>query len=68
MAALQFILIFGSYILAIIFSAIIKVDMGAELEFTYIIFALITFCFAYIFKYGYEIQLDSVGVMYNNQE
>ena len=42
--------------------------MGIEYNIVNIIFALIIFSLAHIFEYGYEIQLDSKGRMYGNEE
>ena len=47
---------------------LMKVDMGIEFEeVSKLIISLIIFSIAYIFEYGYEIQLDSNGRMYGNE-
>lgn len=51
-------------IASILFSIITSVDMGSELEISNLLFSLIIFSIAYIFEYGYEIQLDSKGKIY----
>ena len=49
------------------FEMITKVDMGAELEIVNLLLSLIVYVMAYIFEYGYEIQLDSKGRIYGNE-
>ena len=51
----------------ILFEMITKVDMGAELEIVNLLLSLIVYVMAYIFEYGYEIQLDSKGRIYGNE-
>jgi len=46
---------------------IFKLDLGVEVNLFAYLFSLILLVLAYIFKYGYEIQLDSKGVMYNEK-
>lgn len=53
--------------MGIIFEIITKVDMGIGLNMSTLIFSLIIFAISYIFEYGYEIQLDSKGRMYGNE-
>ncbi len=51
-----------------LFEMLMKVDMGIEFEeVSKLIISLIIFSIAYIFEYGYEIQLDSNGRMYGNE-
>lgn len=58
--------IFGPVILGIIFQIITGLEMGVEFELIDILIALIIFSLSYIFEYGYEIQLDSKGKMYDS--
>ncbi len=67
-AVLLIISMFAPDILGTIFELITKLDMGIEYNIVNIIFALIIFSLAHIFEYGYEIQLDSKGRMYGNEE
>ena len=46
---------------------IFNLDLGVEVNLFAYLFSLILLVLAYIFKYGYEIQLDSKGVMYDEQ-
>ena len=46
---------------------IFHLDLGVEVNLFAYLFSLILLVLAYIFKYGYEIQLDSKGVMYNEK-
>ena len=45
----------------------IGVNLDVEFEISDLIYILIIFCTAYIFEYGYEIQLDSKGKMYGDE-
>lgn len=54
-------------ITGVIFEIITKVDMSVEFEVANILFGLIILSLAYIFEYGYEIQLDSKGRMYGDE-
>ena len=54
-------------IFGIIFQAIIKMDMNIGIELMDLILVLIIFSMAYIFEYGYELQLDSRGKMYGDE-
>lgn len=51
----------------VIFELVTKVDTGAELEIVNVLLSLIVYGMAYIFEYGYEIQLDSEGRIYGNE-
>ncbi len=42
-------------------------DLNIEFELFNLIEILFLFSIAYIFQYGYEIQLDSKGKMYGNE-
>ena len=46
---------------------IFNLDLGVEVNLFAYLFSLILLVLAYIFKYGYEIQLDSKGVMYSEK-
>lgn len=49
-----------------LFQVIAKVDINVGIELMDFVLILIIFSLAYIFEYGYEIQLDSKGRMYGN--
>lgn len=51
-----------------IFEILLKKDLGVDFEMFSIIEILILFSIAYIFEYGYEIQLDSKGKMYGEED
>lgn len=55
-------------VIGIMFELFTKVDTGAELEIMNLILSLIVYGMAYIFEYGYEIQLDSKGRIYGNED
>lgn len=55
------------YILGFIMQFIMNINLEIELEITDILFAIIVFSISYIFEYGYQIQLDSKGKMYGNE-
>ena len=46
---------------------ILNLDLSIEINLFAYLFSLILLVLAYIFKYGYEIQLDSKGVMYSEK-
>ncbi len=54
-------------IIGIIFEAILKMDLNIGFEMFSLIEILFLFSIAYIFQYGYEIQLDSKGKMYGSE-
>lgn len=54
-------------ITGILFEAILKMDLDVEFEMFSLIEILFLFSIAYIFQYGYEIQLDSKGKMYGDE-
>ncbi len=54
------------YILGMIAQIIIGVNLNLELEFIDIILGLIIFSISYVFEYGYQIQLDSKGKIYSD--
>ena len=47
-----------------IFEVILKQDLDVSFELFNVVEILVLFVIAYIFEYGYEIQLDSKGKMY----
>lgn len=51
----------------VLFQAFAEVDMNVGIELMDLILVLIIFSMAYIFEYGYEIQLDSKGKMYGEE-
>ena len=53
-----------SFIYGVMCSLIMELNLGAELELTDIIYALIIYSISFIFEYGYELQIDSNGIMY----
>ncbi len=54
-------------IFGMIFEIILKMDLNVGFELFSVIEILFLFSIAYIFQYGYEIQLDSKGKMYGNE-
>lgn len=55
-----------SFIYGVMCSILMKLNLGAELELTDIVYALIIYSISFIFEYGYELQIDSKGKMYEN--
>lgn len=53
-------------ILGVIFEIILGMDLDVGLELYSLVEILFLFSIAYIFQYGYEIQLDSKGIMYGD--
>ncbi len=47
-------------------SGIYSLDFNIEIELTNYVLVLIIFAISYVFKYGYQIQLDSKGTMYGD--
>lgn len=64
MAFLLSAIIIGPGISGHLVQAIIKIDLSIELGLMNFIYVLFLFSLAYIFEYGYELQLDSKGKMY----
>lgn len=54
-------------VIGLIFEAILKIDLDIGFEMFSLVEILFLFSIAYIFQYGYEIQLDSKGKMYGNE-
>ncbi len=55
-------------ILGVIFETILKMDLDVRFEMFSLVEILFLFSIAYIFQYGYEIQLDSKGKMYGDED
>lgn len=55
-----------SFIYGVMCSILMELNPGAELELTDIVYALIIYSISFIFEYGYELQIDSKGKMYEN--
>lgn len=53
-------------VVGVIFEAILKMDLNVGFEMFSLVEILFLFSIAYIFQYGYEIQLDSKGKMYGD--
>ena len=66
-AYLMIALIIIPSISAALFELIIKRDLNIDIETFSVLEILIIFVISYIFEYGYEIQLDSKGVMYGDK-
>lgn len=54
-------------IVGVIFEMILKTDLNVSFEMFSLVEILFLFSIAYIFQYGYEIQLDSKGKMYGDE-
>ena len=54
-------------LIGFVFERLLQADLGVDLEIFSLIEILILFSLAYIFQYGYEIQLDSKGKMYGDE-
>ncbi len=66
-AYLMIALIIIPSISAVMFELIIKRDLNINFETFSVLEILIIFVISYIFEYGYEIQLDSNGIMYGEK-
>ena len=55
------------FVSGILFALFSHIDMNIEFEMMSAVIVLIVFSMAYIFEYGYEIQLDSKGRMYGDE-
>lgn len=58
--------ILSQNVLGGIASGIYLLDFNIEIELTNYILVVIIFTISYVFKYGYQIQLDSKGIMYGD--
>lgn len=56
-----------SLILGGLFEILLKMDLDVDFELLSLVEILFLFSIAYIFQYGYEIQLDSKGKMYGDE-
>lgn len=54
-------------IIGLISEVIIGEDLGIGFELVDLFYILFIFSMSYIFKYGYQIQLDSKGIMYDDE-
>ena len=52
----------------VIMEYLINENLGIGFELLDLIYILFLFSMAYIFEYGYEIQLDSKGKMYDDEK
>lgn len=55
-------------LIGLLFEWILQTDLDLDFQLFSIIEILFLFSIAYIFQYGYEIQLDSIGKMYGTRE
>ena len=67
LALYSFLFVLIPDVIGSIVGLICNLDFGIEINLFAYLFSLMLLVLAYIFKYGYEIQLDSKGVMYNEQ-
>ncbi len=67
MAYLMIALIIIPSISAVMFELVIQKDLDIDFNTFSVLEILIIFVMAYIFEYGYEIQLDSKGIMYGEK-
>lgn len=63
---MTFIVLFP-FITGFIFQYIMGLDMSIELELFDLLLVIVIISLSYIFEYGYQIQLDSKGVMYGEE-
>lgn len=54
-------------VVGLLFEQILRMDLEVEFELLNLVEILFLFSIAYIFQYGYEIQLDSKGKMYGDE-
>lgn len=54
-------------ITGLLFTVITNLDMGVELDLAKLFFCLVILVIAYVFEYGYEIQKDSKGKIYGEE-
>ena len=67
MAYIMIALIILPNVFGTIFELLLKRDLGISFELFNVVEILIIFVISYIFEYGYEIQLDSKGKMYGDE-
>ncbi len=68
MAYLMIAAILLPYAAGSLFEMVMKTDLAIEFELYKVIEILFLFSMSYIFEYGYEIQLDSKGKIYGDEE
>lgn len=68
MAYLMIVITIMPNIAGVIFERILNINLNIEFELFNLVEILFLFSIAYIFQYGYEIQLDSQGKMYGDDE
>lgn len=66
LAFYQIAMIVVPFVMGLITQAWLQYNFGVEFEGIEVIYILFLFSLAYIFEYGYEIQLDSKGKMYGD--
>lgn len=66
LAFYQITMIVVPFVMGLITQAWLQYNFGVEFEGIEVIYILFLFSLAYIFEYGYEIQLDSKGKMYGD--
>ncbi len=66
MAYLMIAITFLPNVMGVIFEMILDIDLNIGFELFSLVEVLFLFSIAYIFQYGYEIQLDSKGKMYGD--
>lgn len=67
MAFLMIIALILPSVIGVFFELVMSSDLGVELDTFSIVEILFLFSIAYIFDYGYQIQLDSKGIMYDEK-
>lgn len=67
MAFLMIITLILPSVIGVLFELVMSSDLGVELDSFSIVEILFLFSIAYIFDYGYQIQLDSKGIMYDEK-
>lgn len=67
MAKLMIAIIVLPYISGSIMEIVVKQDLNIGFEGVSLLYILLVYSMAYIFEYGYEIQLDSKGKMYGDE-
>ncbi|MDE6141607.1 MAG: hypothetical protein K2G03_03295 [Bacilli bacterium] len=68
MAYLMIVVTLLPNVFGILFEMILHMDLDMDFELFSLVEILFLFSVAYIFQYGYEIQLDSKGIMYGDRD
>jgi len=55
-------------LIGVLFEVFLQMDLDIGFELFSLVEILFLFSISYIFQYGYEIQLDSNGIMYEKDE